>query len=130
VDADRAARVCLILGFWIPLAVVSWLAFTPSPPEAVSRVSDVILHAMAFTYLTFALGLAHDQRPLRIAVLMLGYGVLIEVVQSLIPERSAELKDVLVDAAGIVVGIVALRLLGDWTRRTLTAVLAKALPRN
>jgi VanZ family protein len=128
VGADRAARICLILGFWVPLAVVSWLAFTPSPPEAVSRVSDVILHAVAFAYLSFALGLAHDQGPLRVALWMLGYGVLIELLQSQIPERFAEVKDVLVDAVGIALGIVALRLLGDWTRRTLIALLAAVLP--
>lgn len=126
---ERAAQVCLLAGFWVPFALCSWLAFTPSPPDAVYRVSDVILHGAAFAYLSFALGLAHGLGPVRVAAWMIGYGVLIELLQGFIPERTADLKDVLVDAAGIAVGIAALRLLGGWTRRTLVSVAAMVLPR-
>ena len=123
--AERAAQVVWRIGFWLPLALCTWLALTPSPPDAVFRVSDVVLHALAFSYLTFALGLAHGGlRYLLVAVLMLLYGVFIEVAQSFEPARSPEVKDLLVDVAGIALGLVALLVLGDWSRRILRRVLA------
>lgn len=117
--ADLAARVSLHLAFWVPLAACTYLALTPSPPTAVFRVSDIVLHALAFTYLTFALGLAMRAPRLGLVVLaMLGYGVFIELAQSLEPARHAELKDLLVDVAGIGAGLVALVWAGNWCRRT------------
>lgn len=125
---ERGARLCLGLAFWLPLAICTYLALTPSPPDAVFRVSDVILHAFAFFYLTFALGLAMRAPRLPVVALwMLGYGMFIELVQSFEPARSAELKDLLVDAAGIAVGLGALALLGDWARRTVRIVLGAVL---
>jgi VanZ family protein len=126
--ADRAARVCLSAAFWVPLVVCTYLALSPSPPEPVFRVSDVVLHALAFSYLTFALGLAHPAtgRPMLVAW-MLAYGIFIEVVQSFEVERSAELKDLLVDGAGIVAGLALLSAFGDWSRRTLRNLVGYSL---
>lgn len=115
---DRATGMLLRVGFWIPLLGCTWLALTPSPPDAVFRVSDVVLHGLAFVYLTLALGVAHVAlRPRAVIAWMLGYGVLIELVQSLEPSRSAELKDLLVDGAGIVVGTLLLLGAGGGIRR-------------
>lgn len=125
---ETASRLCLMTGFWVPLALCTWLAFTPSPPEAVFRVSDLLLHAFAFAYLSFSLSLAHDLSATRVAFWMLGYGLLIEVLQSLIPDRTPELKDLLVDGAGIAVGLTAARLLGAWSRRTLIRMVGAVLP--
>jgi VanZ family protein len=128
--AERVSRALFLLGFWPPLLICTWLALTPSPPEAVFRLGDVVLHAFAFTYLTFTLGLAHSGLAAwRVAVWMLAYGALIEVLQGLGPTRSPELKDLLVDAVGISVGLGLLWLLGAWTRRTAGAVLGLVLPR-
>lgn len=108
------------LSFWVPLAVCTWLALIPDPPDnPVFRLGDVILHGAAFTYLTFALMLvqtAGNRRsfPAMAAVActaLLGYGLLLELAQSFIPERTAELKDILVDGAGIVVGLALAALL-------------------
>ena len=127
--ADGALRVCLRTGFWLPLAVCTYLALTPSPPDAVFRVGDVVLHAAAFTYLTFALTLAHPSTSGVVAgTWMLGYGLLLEVVQSFEPARSAELKDLLVDLAGIAVGLILARLAGAPSRRLLGRLIGMVLP--
>jgi VanZ family protein len=127
--ADTAARASLQIAFWIPLAICTWLALTPSPPDAISRFSDVLLHAFAFTYLTFALGLAWPALRLRwVAGWMLAFGVGIEIVQSFEAARVASLKDVLVDAVGIGAGLLLLVALGDWSRRTVRTVLGVVLP--
>lgn len=126
--ADRAARVCLHLAFWLPLAGCTYMALAPSPPDTGFRISDIVLHALAFGYLTFALGLASP--ALRVPALigwMLGYGLFIETVQSFQVERSAEIKDLLVDVAGILAGLALLELLGDWSRRTVRAVLRRSV---
>jgi VanZ family protein len=126
--AERAAGRCLHAGFWIPLAVCTWLALTPSPLQPSFKVSDVVLHALAFSYLTFALGLAYPAlRRLELAAWLIGYGLFIEAVQSFERARSAELKDLLVDAAGIGIGLLLLTLLGDWSRRIVRGLMAASL---
>ncbi len=99
--------------------VVSYLAFTPNTDATLFQVSDVVLHALAFTYLTAALWVAHHQGEsgLAPALWMLGYAVAIEAIQSTLPERSAEVKDLVVDAVGIGLGLGLYRLL----ERSLTA---------
>ena len=123
--ADRLALFAGRLAFWFPLLVCTYLALVPDPPDnPVFRVSDVILHAAAFTYLTFAFVLMGATRPeagpsavpfsrvaLRAFGAMLAYGVFLEAVQSLIPERSAELKDLAVDVVGIATGLLLAALL-------------------
>jgi len=107
------ARILMLSAFWVPWVVCTYLAFAPSLPEAVFRVSDVLLHGFAFSYLTFALGLAHHAKRWVMAVAwMIAYGVTIELVQSFEPERSAEWKDIMVDLVGIGIGVVAFRLVG------------------
>jgi len=102
--------------FWVPLGVCTWFALIPDPPEnAVFRLGDVVLHAFAFTYLSLALVMARQRvsrtpEYARTALLMFGYGLMLEAIQFFIPERSSELKDLLVDAAGIMLGL----LLAGW----------------
>jgi VanZ family protein len=43
-------------------------------------------------------------RPLALALLLLAFGVAIEVAQSFAPDREASALDVLADAAGIALG--------------------------
>jgi VanZ family protein len=127
----RSRATCLQLAFWIPLAACTYLALTPSPPDAVFRVSDVLLHGLAFSYLTFTLGLAFASLGRwHIVALMLAYGTLLEVLQSFEPERSAELKDLLVDGAGILVGLALLHLIGAWSRNVVESLLAAIFDRS
>ena len=117
--AERLAILIWRLGFFVPLLFCTYLALVPVPPDnAVFRLSDVILHAAAFSYLTFAFVLM-DTGPrfnrslaLRATLVMLAYGVFLEVVQSFIPQRTAELKDLGVDLLGIGVGLLLAALLG------------------
>lgn len=123
--SDRAAQRCLVTAFWLPLAACTYLALTPSPPEAVSAVSDIVLHGFAFAYLTFALGLCHaEMRVPMLVACMFGYGVFIEMAQSLEATRDAELKDLAVDLVGIAAGLSLLNLIGDWSRRTVRSLLS------
>ena len=102
------------LAFWAPLALCTWLALTPGPPEAVAEISDVVLHLLAFAYLAFALSLAHfPSRWLMTLVCLLIYGAGLELLQSTLATRSAELKDLGMDLAGILVGLGLYRAMGN-----------------
>ena len=115
------------LGFWVPFAVCTYLALAPQPPQVdMFRLSDIFAHAFAFAYLTFAFRVAYQNRSAaHTFVVLLAYGVLIEVVQSFEAERSAEIKDLLVDVAGIGLGLLIARLgrdrLCSFVRRVVTA---------
>ncbi len=117
--AEQITSIVLRVGFWLPLALCTYLAFVPSPPEPIFRVSDVLLHGMAFAYLTFALGVAYRfRRGWWTAAWMVAYGLFIEAVQSFEPQRSAELKDLIVDCVGIGLGLMGLWGLGESVRAT------------
>ncbi len=99
------------LAFWLPLAIATFAAFAPKGVPLPFRTTDVTLHMFAFTYLTAALGNAYFplSRWWIPALWMLAYGVMLEVVQQFLPPRTAELKDIVVDVAGIALGLLVWR---------------------
>ncbi len=97
------------------LAVVSWFAFAPVQFDDGDLPLDKGRHLVAFGALTWVAVQAFAQATRgravawRIAAALLAYGVFIELVQSQIPGRAASIWDVLADALGIGVGLLAAR---------------------
>ncbi|HNT38960.1 MAG TPA: VanZ family protein [Rubrivivax sp.] len=90
------------------IVVVAWFAFTPAPPRTLETVWDKLHHALAFTALAWVAELAvWPQRGhrWRVALGLLAWGGVIEIVQSQLPTRSAEWGDLLADAVGIAFGL-------------------------
>jgi VanZ family protein len=105
--AWRAVLAVLLIG-------CSWLAFDPNPPPAADVGWDKLNHALAFAALTFSARQGFSRAGAgRIVPALLGYGILIELVQSQIPARSADPADVLGDAVGIAAGWL---LVAAWRR--------------
>jgi len=95
----RALLAALVLA-------ICWLAFSPHPPTAVDTSWDKLNHLSAFTALALCAERAFGGPAWRRSALaLLGFGVVIELVQSQIPGRSAEAADVLADAVGIAAGL-------------------------
>lgn len=105
--------------FVVLLAGWTWLLVEPHPlpplvkavPPAWRVVAAKTLHAAMYTSLT-VLGLAWPATPgLRRVVVagLLAHGVATEVAQTLVPNRSGRVADVLIDWAGIGVGLTAVR---------------------
>ncbi|RUO40120.1 hypothetical protein CWE15_08220 [Aliidiomarina taiwanensis] len=95
----RHARLIFILTF----AVVSFALLTQRPPKpsALSfEHADKVAHFTVFFVLTLTMHLAFRPRVWTGLLLMLGYGVLVEVIQHQVPGRGAELLDVVADMAG------------------------------
>ncbi len=117
------SRLLLRAGFWLALMVSTYFAVMPLPEGSGMDVGDVALHAIAFTVLTFTLMLAYlDDRWLVCIAYMCGYALFVEGVQTQIPERYAEVKDLVVDGIGISVGLLLYKLLGRWTLRTVQSL--------
>jgi VanZ family protein len=101
----RPAWAVLLL---LSAMVSAWFAFSPVPPAVPRGFSDKVQHVAAFAAmaLTWALARAPAWRHAARALLVLGaYGVLIELVQSQLPQRRADAADVLADVLGIVAGL-------------------------
>jgi VanZ family protein len=99
------------------LLAVTWLALTPAAPPAAGVLWDKLNHLAAFASLAAAAQLGFRRHWLWVALGLLAYGGLIELLQALMPPRVAEAEDLLADALGIALGQVAAALAVRWSRR-------------
>ena len=105
-DTMRALRYGY---FWLGggvflLAVVLYLALAPIGTELILK-SDKAAHFITFALLTiWFCGVFRLGRVPIVAIGLLAFGVLIELIQSRLAYRSAELADVVFDCLGILVG--------------------------
>lgn len=114
-NCQRAWRVLLLL----LLAVISYLALSPAPPPGMDTGWDKLNHLLAFASLALAACFSTGSGPLpalRSALALLAYGGLIEVLQTLLPPRQGEWADLLADAMGIGLGLLAAALLRRLAR--------------
>jgi VanZ family protein len=96
---------------------VALLALTPVPPRQMDLGWDKLNHAVAFAVLAVCAVFGwRSSRAARLAVLLalLAYGGAIELLQRLVPNRSAEWNDLGADAIGIGLGALLAWL---WLRR-------------
>lgn len=111
-------RRVVLAAFWIPLAICVIVACSPETAVPGPRVGGTLAHVAAFTYLAWVLFPAHFpatdgagssevQRFLAVALWMLAFGVVIEVLQVFVAGRHGTAMDLLPDAAGIALGCAA-----------------------
>ncbi|MEO7937574.1 MAG: VanZ family protein [Burkholderiaceae bacterium] len=99
------------------LVVVLALSLLPLGPDAPTTGWDKTNHLLAFSTLAVLGCLAYPGRTPTTLLALLGYGALIEVLQSFTDYRSAEWADLLADALGLLVGWALLRLARATVRR-------------
>ncbi len=111
----RYAHVWTTLGGML-LAVILILALMPNPPPLPFAYNDKTTHALAFMALmVWFSGVIEMRRLPMLAICLVAYGVLIELLQSLTESRQPELLDVGADVAGILLGwILAIAGLRRW----------------
>ena len=97
--AARIAKVLLVLA----IGVILWLALHPSPPISGLQL-DKLNHLAAFFVLALLTEYAFPSATISAQKLapLLGFGLLIEVLQYWVGYRYFEWLDVAADAAGIV----------------------------
>jgi VanZ family protein len=109
-------RLCALWQFALlaSIAVILFLATTAGPLPVPSAPSDKVNHLIAFLELTLLVRLGWPQlKPLYFVPLLLGFGMLIEIVQATLPYRDFSMADVAADAAGIAVGM----LIWPWLQK-------------
>ena len=95
------------LMFFVCLVSIEFLATTTMKIEVVDSIWDKANHFVAFFVLYILLSLAYKNLSIFMKVLiLLGFGIQIEIVQSFIDGRSSSLLDILADSIGISIGIV------------------------
>jgi VanZ family protein len=110
--AGRLAALARADGLWRKLlpwlvATVAFMALTPVPPQQMSSGWDKADHVLAFAALALAGWLGHGatrRGGALVVVLLAGYGGFIELAQMLVPNRSAEWRDLLADLVGVACG--------------------------
>jgi VanZ family protein len=86
----------------LSVLTISFLATSEIDPSSQSLINDKLLHCLCFGYLTIICKMANfiDQ-DFWLYVIVLCYGILIEIVQMFLPYRSFEFLDILADFIGI-----------------------------
>jgi hypothetical protein len=108
-----------LVGGLFAMAVVLVLALVPTGRlTAISFLSDKTSHFIAFAVLmTWFCGVFRLPMTPLAALGLLGFGLLIEMLQSMLPYRSSEVRDVYADLLGIGAGwLLALAGMRHWTR--------------
>lgn len=91
-----------LLNLLAALVIVSYLFFSQQQLPTGVPNSDKIGHIFVFFTLALLIFKATTLRRSYQMLLLLGYGVLVEVIQHFIPYRSGGLDDVIADVAGFV----------------------------
>lgn len=112
----RFRRLWILVGIML-MVFIALLSLMPPEQLPVVRLSDKIKHIMAYVLLAFWFGsLLPRNRFLRIALALILYGVLIELLQASMGRgRMAELLDVGANVVGIAGGLLlSLTPAGRW----------------
>lgn len=111
----KASLMAKVL-FWLACLVITALSLSPVEMLTAPIFDwwDKAQHASAFFALC-CLGLfAYPIRPWRVIVGLLGFGILIEVMQYFTGYRFAELSDFLADSVGVTLGTFTVWLAEKW----------------
>ena len=93
----------IILG--ISVVLISVLSIQEIDVKSSVSLSDKLLHLSCFLYLTIISWLSRIiYKEFWLYVIVLAYGILIEIVQIYIPYRSFEFLDIFADFLGILAG--------------------------
>ena len=109
--------------FWLCFVALNALALSPAPyipPLEIFNWWDKAQHAIAFAALAVLAVLAYpESSKRRIAFLLIGQGVLIEVLQYFSGYRYGDWQDALADGVGVLLGLglVAWLMRLEWFKR-------------
>lgn len=110
------------VGFLISIALTIWFSLIPIEyiPSG-TRISDSILHFVGYAVLGF-LSVASGLRPRTGFTVVFIFGIVLELIQGLFGYRYFEIKDIVINGLGAVVGVgigylVAVKLLTTYRYR-------------
>ena len=96
----------------ISISIVTILSIKEVNIESSVNYLDKALHFLCFSYLTLITWLSRIlNKDLHVYVIVLAYGILIEIVQRFLPYRSFEYLDIFADFIGIIAGLIIIKIL-------------------
>ncbi len=95
---------------WLSVITIFVLCTIPSPQLVSVSYADKIQHFVAFAAVSFLFRLAYPQNPGKAYFAAFILGGAVELVQAMIPWRSAEWLDLLADSMGIVLCMLVVEL--------------------
>jgi len=95
--------------FWITIVAVYILAMLPQESAPSLGWGDKGNHILAFVVMSILLILSYRISLTKVALLMVAYGVWIEISQYFTPTRSADYRDVVADSIGVAIAILIYR---------------------
>ena len=91
--------------FLLTICAVFILSVIPNPESLTGDINDKINHAFAF-FVMILLAMKGFEKPTWIIITGLAlYGVLIELVQAMIPSRDCSFRDLFADLCGLGLGL-------------------------
>lgn len=125
---DRMPLIMMRIMLAIALLVTTGLATMKGGPVEAAHMNDKFCHLAGFFMLAWLADFSFPRAGFGLTKILplLGYGLLIEIIQFFLPYRSFSLLDLVADGAGIALYGMALLLLG----RHSVAYLRRALVRD
>ena len=100
-------RIILVISVFI----ITILSIQKVNIESSVNFVDKVLHFLCFSYLTLITWLSRIlNKDLHVYVIVLAYGILIEIVQRFLPYRSFEYLDIFADFVGIIGGLIIIKI--------------------
>ena len=115
--------VCLTgrVAAWTLAIAIALLSLVPPALRPVTDTPHNFEHFAIFFATGLAFGFGYSRRPFMVAVTLLLFAGIIEIVQVFVPDRHARLSDFIVDALAVCAGAV----LGVAASRTVAQTLPK-----
>ncbi len=99
----------------ISISLVTIFSIQEVTIESSFNFLDEALHFLCFSYLTLITWFSRIlNKDLHVYVIVLAYGILIEIVQRFIPYRSFEYLDIFADFVGIIAGFIIIKILKNF----------------
>jgi len=101
------------------LAIMAVIALSVITKEVIPTIGlpDILLHMAAYAFLAFAGGIAFGGARIMVAGGLLLLGIILELLQALIPGRDANGYEFFADAVGIVIGFLAAILVKNFLNK-------------
>ena len=101
-------RIILLLS----VSIITILSIQEVSIESSINFLDKALYFICFSYLTLITWLSRIlNKDLHVYVIVLAYGILLEIVQRFLPHRSFEYLDIFADFVGIIGGLIIIKIL-------------------
>lgn len=97
------SKMAFKTAFFIILALSAYLSLTPVQHPVITTLWDKLNHFLGYflLYATLDLGFATAEKLAAKVLLVLGYSLLLEIIQHFVPNRDFSLLDMLANGLGI-----------------------------